>query len=244
MANFRGIFPGAFTMGNLLCGFLSILSSHNQEPATAAWLIILAGFIDALDGKVARISHSTSKFGTELDSLADVVSFGAAPAFLVHATTLIDFGKWSFMVGAVFLMCGAFRLARYNVLADPHKKSHFVGLPIPIAAITISSYVILCMRYFGEVQYPEFMVSMVFTLSALMVSTVVYDSLPERFDTSENRWRMLIIFVFCVAVLIKPRMMIFPFMAIYVLSGLIREMWRVMNNSRRTRKDRNRDAQQ
>lgn len=231
-------------MGNMVCGFLSILSSHNQEPATAAWLIILAGFLDGLDGKVARISRSTSKFGKELDSLADVVSFGAAPAFLIYTTTLADFGKWGFMVGAVFLMCGAFRLARYNVLADAHRKSNFVGLPIPIAAITISSYVILCMRYFNAVLYEEFVVGMVIIVSALMVSTVVYDSLPERFDSRENRWRLLILFVFCVAVLIKPRMAIFPFMALYVLSGLIREAFRVMNNTRRTRKDRSHAARE
>lgn len=234
---FRGIFPGAFTMGNLLCGFLSIIASHNGEPSRAAWLIVLAAFIDALDGRVARLSRATSKFGKELDSLADIVSFGAAPAFLAFTAILNDYDRWGFMVGAVYLMAGAFRLARYNVISDPHRKDRYLGLPIPIAAITISSYVILCMYYFGHIRYPEFVVTMVIGCSALMVSTVVYDSLPERLDRRENRWRVVVLFVFCIAVLIKPRLMLFPFMASYVLSGVVREIVRVMRGGRTAAKE-------
>lgn len=237
MANIRGIFPGAFTMGNMLCGFLSVLSASNQEPATAGWFIVLAAFLDGLDGKVARISRGTSRFGKELDSLADVVSFGVAPAFLVHSAKLFMFGKWGFIVGVIFLMCGAFRLARYNVYADPHSKSNFIGLPIPIAALAIASYAIGCMDLFDEIRYPQFLITMVLGCSALMVSNIAYDTLPERFDTREKRWRMVVIFVFLVAVLIRPRLAIFPFISGYIIFGFAREMYRIMSQARKPGKD-------
>lgn len=225
-------------MGNMLCGFFSILSAHNNEPARAAWFVVLAAFLDGLDGKVARLSKGTSQFGKELDSLADIVSFGVAPAFLVWSSVLGPFDRWGFMVGAVYIMAGAFRLARYNVIADPHTKSHFIGLPIPVAAVTVCSYLIASLDYFKEIRYPEFVVSMVIACSALMVSSIIYDSLPERFDRQQNRWRMAFIFVFLVAVLIKPRLMLFPFLALYVLYGVVREGFRVMTSSRRNSKDK------
>ena len=167
------------------------------------------------------------------------MSFGVAPAFLIWSAVLGDFDRWGFMIGGVYLMAGAFRLARYNVVSDPHTKGHFVGLPIPVAAITICSYVIMSMSYYKEIRHPEFVVSMVIACSALMVSNVIYDSIPERFDRRENRWRMAIIFVFLVAVLIKPRLMIFPFLGAYVLFGVVREGVRVMNNTRRNSRDKN-----
>ncbi len=238
MANFRGIFPGAFTMANMLCGFFAIISTHHGEVTRAAWLIILAGFIDALDGKVARLARGTSHFGKELDSLADIVSFGLAPAFLVWMACLNDFDRWGFMPAAVFIMAGAFRLARYNVISDPHAKSHFVGLPIPLAALAICSYIIGSMSLWKEIRYPEFVVTMVIGLSALMISTVIYDSLPERWDRRENRWRIVILIIFLVAMLIKPRLVLFPFLAAYILFGVGREAVRIINNTRRNTRER------
>ena len=246
IASYRGIFPGAFTMGNLLCGFLSIIAAHNGNLARAAWLIILAAFMDALDGRVARLARSTSKFGQELDSLADIVSFGVAPAFLTLIAVLNDFDAYiGWVVAVFFVMTGAFRLARYNVISDPHRKARYLGLPIPTAAVTIASYIILCMKYFQDIQYPEFFVTMVLALSGLMVSTVAYDTLPEKFDTTENRLKALGVFVFLVAVLIKPRMMIFPGVALYILLGVVKEGWRIMvGSSRRIRKDRSHVAEE
>jgi len=237
MANLRGIFPGAFTMGNMLCGFLAILSAQSDNPSAAAWFIILAAFLDGLDGKVARLSRGTSRFGKELDSLADVVSFGVAPAVLIHAAKLHIFGKWSFMVAAIFLMAGAYRLARYNVIADPHRKDDFIGLPIPIAAIAIASYTIACVDLFGEVRFPQFVFTMVLGCSALMVSQVNYDALPERFDRKENRWRMLVIFIFLVAVIVSPKLAIFPFVAGYILFGFGRSMHRTLFGRRIGKED-------
>lgn len=246
IASFRGIFPGAFTMANLLCGFMSIMASHGGNLARAAWLIILAAFLDALDGRVARLSRSTSKFGQELDSLADIVSFGVAPAFLTSISVLNDFDNhMGWIVAVIFMLTGAFRLARYNVISDPHRKARYLGLPIPTAAVTISSYIILCMKYYQGIQYPEFFVTMVLALSGLMVSTVAYDTLPEKFDTTENRLKAIGVFIFLVAVVIKPRLMIFPGVALYILLGVIKEGWRIMvGSTRRMRKDKSHVAEE
>ncbi|MCJ7498292.1 MAG: CDP-diacylglycerol--serine O-phosphatidyltransferase [candidate division Zixibacteria bacterium] len=137
MRNFKGIFPGVFTVGNMLCGFISILQSFEGEAIHAAWLIILAGFFDALDGKIARISRSASRFGIELDSFADFVSFGIAPAVIFYSFRLYVLGTWGWLLGFLFIICGAFRLARFNIEARLEEKPYFTGLPIPVAAITL-----------------------------------------------------------------------------------------------------------
>src|SRR5512147_1295752 len=121
----RGFFPGSFTMGNVVCGFLSILSVFQGHITTAAYLILLAAFLDSLDGKVARLSGTTSQFGVELDSLADFLSFGVAPAVIVYATKLNTLGPWGWIIAVVYIMAAAFRLARFNVLADTDEKKDF-----------------------------------------------------------------------------------------------------------------------
>ncbi|NOY87847.1 MAG: CDP-diacylglycerol--serine O-phosphatidyltransferase, partial [FCB group bacterium] len=129
MSNYKGLFPGTFTMGNVVCGFLAILSAFEGHITTASWFIILAGFLDALDGKIARISGSASQFGVELDSLADFLSFGVAPAVLVYSIKLNSLGKWGWIISIVYIMAAAYRLARFNLLADTEEKKDFVGLP-------------------------------------------------------------------------------------------------------------------
>ena len=129
-------------MGNVVCGFLAILSAFEGNITTACWFVILAGFLDALDGKIARLSGSTSQFGIELDSLADFLSFAVAPAFIVHAIKLSSLGKWGWVISIVFIMAAAYRLARFNILAESDEKKDFLGLPVPMAAIALVSFVI------------------------------------------------------------------------------------------------------
>ena len=93
----RGIFPGTFTMGTVVCGFLSLLSSFEGNITTACWFVILAGFFDVADGKVARLAGTSSQFGVELDSLADFLAFGIAPAIVVHSIKLSALGKWGWI---------------------------------------------------------------------------------------------------------------------------------------------------
>ncbi len=139
---FKGIFPGTFTMGNVVCGFLAILSAFEGEITTACWLIILAGFLDLLDGKVARLSGASTRFGVELDSLADFLSFGVAPAVIVYVIKLSSMGKWGWIISIVYIMAASYRLARFNLLAHTDEKKIFLGLPTPGAALCLVSYII------------------------------------------------------------------------------------------------------
>ncbi len=226
MRNIKGIFPGFFTMGNMLCGFLSILYSFDGDAVHAAWLVILAGFFDALDGKIARFSKSVSQFGTELDSFADLVSFGIAPAVILYSFKLSYLGKWGWILGFVFILCGAFRLARFNVQAKTEEILYYMGLPIPAAAVTLTGYTLFCYELWGELRYLEVLIAMIVVFSGLMVSGFAYDTFPRfSLNTHKNKIKLLYIFVAFIAVLIKPRLMIFPLGLIYVISGIGREVF-------------------
>ncbi|MBN2226383.1 MAG: CDP-diacylglycerol--serine O-phosphatidyltransferase [candidate division Zixibacteria bacterium] len=227
VGNIKGIFPGTFTMGNAVCGFLSLLSAYEGEVITACWLIILAGFLDLLDGKVARLSGSASDFGIELDSLADFLSFGVAPAFLLYTLKLHDMGKWGWIIGVVYIMASSYRLARFNLLADTEEKKGFLGLPVPIAALTLVSYVIFSYHVWGSLQYTQHIATMIILFSALMVSQIEYDSMPDHFNTRKSRIKLLFIIAAAGLVLFRPRLFLFPIMTGYIIIGLVREAYRL-----------------
>jgi len=129
----KGIYvlPNLITLASVFAGFYSIIASLNSDYERAAWAILIASVFDALDGWVARMTHTATRFGIEMDSLADVISFGVAPAVLVYTWTLSQFGRVGW-VGAFFLVaCGALRLARFNVQMGSTEKKHFSWLPIP-----------------------------------------------------------------------------------------------------------------
>lgn len=137
--------PSLFTMANMACGFYALLSGFRGEFATAATAIIAGMVFDALDGRVARMVHGESTFGVEFDSLADFLTFGVAPAHMMYAFILKDYGAWGFPMAFMFALCGGLRLARFNAMAHDHvgSKSHFTGLPIPGGAGFIASFVLL-----------------------------------------------------------------------------------------------------
>jgi len=223
MRNLRPIFPGVFTMGNLFCGFLSILSSFDGQAVQACWFIVLAFFLDGLDGLVARMSRSDTQFGVELDSLADLVSFGVAPALIFYSFKFKDLGKWGWVLGFVFVMCGAFRLARFNVMAQEGHKNHFQGLPIPAAAAALTGYTLGSYELWGELRYVKFLVSLLLVCSFLMVSDVEYEKRPVSFRTAKDRIKWAYITLGGVAVLTLHQLAFFPLVAIYILHGLMRE---------------------
>jgi len=227
MRDYRGIFPGTFTMGNVVCGFLSILSAIEGEIMAACWFIILAGFLDALDGRVARLSRTTSQFGVELDSLADFLSFGVAPAVVVHQIRLSALGKWGWIISIVYIMAAAYRLARYNLMADEEEKKDFVGLPVPAAAFGLVTFVIFSYNLWGHLQYDEWLISMIIVFAFLMVSQVQYDSIPENFASPFDRIKLAALIVAVIAAVIRPRLLLFPLMAFYILFGLLREAYRL-----------------
>ncbi len=142
----RAVVPSLFTTLNIFCGFLSILSTNQGQFHTAAWFIILAAIFDSLDGVMARITRSSSQFGVELDSLADVISFGAAPSFMVYQAHLYTLENWGIIIAAMPVVFGAIRLARFNVQLVGFDKDYFNGLPIPMQAITTCAFIL---QYYG-----------------------------------------------------------------------------------------------
>ncbi len=220
-----------FTMGNLACGFASIITSSMTRSSDSAlatahlfeavWLIVLAAFFDFLDGLVARFSKSYSRFGVELDSLTDIVSFAVAPAVLLVSFSLISHGNWAWILGFLFLMAGTFRLARFNLTATMEKKSNFVGLPVPSAAIVIISYILFSYEIWGEIRLEKFFIIVILATAALMVSTIEFEAMP-RFDFSKstNRIKVILLLLAAVGVMINASIVIFPLGMLYILYGI------------------------
>ena len=233
MTNFRGIFPGIFTVGNLFCGFLAILSAFDGQVMNSCRFILLGFFLDGLDGFVARVSNSVSRFGMELDSLADLLTFGVAPAVLLYKIRLESLGNWGWMVAFVFIMCGAFRLARYNLSARTSPRGTFEGLPIPAAASLLVSYTLFCLDVWGEFRLVRFLVVMMIVTSGLMVSSIPYENKPTSWRDRRDRFKFLFILAAIVGAVIDLSKTLFPFVLIYVFSGLVWEAVRLYQSGRR-----------
>ncbi len=179
----REAVPSFFTLMNLFSGFLAVTQVHNGRFAWACWLIVLAAFFDVLDGMMARLTNSHSLFGTELDSLADVVSFGVAPSYLVYVFGLSKLGPLGLIVASLPVVCGAVRLARFNIQFDGEKKDYFIGLPIPGQALIICA---LILNFSDAEWYSRYspadmtiLLPIVFVLSFLMVSNIPFDAVPK-----------------------------------------------------------------
>jgi CDP-diacylglycerol---serine O-phosphatidyltransferase len=204
-----------FTMLNLLFGFISILHSVHGEYQAAAWFIILAAVSDALDGKMARLTGTADRLGIELDSMADAVSFGAAPALLVHQAQLQNVPVFGFIFAFLFLSAGVWRLARFNAEHASDRTHGYFGLPITASGVTLSSFVLFQSKIM-DLPLAAWMILPVF-LAALMVSAVNYQWPKISFHNARNKIRSILILfgVFILAVL--PRETLFPFLLIYIL---------------------------
>jgi len=218
----RGIYilPNLFTTVSLFFGFFSIISTLNGKYENASIAIIISCVFDMLDGRIARLTHTTSQFGLEYDSLSDLVAFGIAPGILIFKWSLHSIGRLGWLACFVYIACGALRLARFNVHAKTGKElSYFKGLPIPAAASFIS-----CMLLFSEIiDYkwnPLVVLISVYVLSLLMVSNIHYISLKGD-ELSHRRPFNVLVTIVLVLVLIayKPKLIV-PMLAVsYVLSG-------------------------
>lgn len=217
------ILPSMFTTGNLFCGFYSILKSFSYDFEQASYAIIVAGIFDVLDGRVARITRSQSDFGVEYDSIADVVSFGIAPAVLAYVWVLQSFGRLGWAGAFFFAACGALRLARFNTMATELPKSYFVGLPIPAAANSIAAASIL--YHDLHFDYPQvIMLVLTFGLGLLMVSSIRYRSFKD-FDLRHRRGFIELVFLVSLLALgaIRPELSLCIIFGYYVLWGPLRE---------------------
>jgi len=177
----RSVIPNLFTALNMFCGFLSIISASQGKFISAAWYIIAAAVFDMLDGALARLTNSSSELGVELDSLSDIVSFGAAPAFLIYSSYLIQYEVWGIIISSLLMIAGGFRLARFNVQLIGFDKKYFIGLPIPSSGITVAAFVIAYYHNNSGYSAPfsYFIIPLVIILSFMMVSRIRYDTIPK-----------------------------------------------------------------
>ncbi|MDR0474110.1 MAG: CDP-diacylglycerol--serine O-phosphatidyltransferase [Treponema sp.] len=231
------IFPSLFTCGNMAFGILSIMSSIDYHFIQAAWLLTLALACDILDGRIARMTHTTTDFGLQLDSLSDLVSFGIAPALMIYMLVLKDMGKIGVAIAVLFVLCSALRLARFNVMAlKGISFENFKGLPTPASAGVLISFV-LSYQLLGPEgvslnfnTIPSLMKTMpvffnampiiMVILSFLMVSNVPYYSFKHMRLTRTRTIRLLVLLiVLAILIIVFPQNVFFVIFVVYTLSG-------------------------
>lgn len=224
----RAVVPTLFTVLNMFCGFLSIIHSSDGQYVEAAYLILLAGVFDSLDGVMARLTKSSSEFGVEIDSLSDVVSFGAAPAFLVYKIHLFQWDAWGIIISSLLMVLGGIRLARFNVQLVGFDKDHFSGLPIPAGAFTVVAYILTFIvdRTRLEGTAASFLPFLVIAVSLIMVSTIKYDTMPKlnRKEFKKHPIRMISYFFALLIAIFTKGEAIFYIIAAFVLYGIVRHM--------------------
>ncbi len=219
----RGVYllPNLITAGSLFAGFYVIILSADGNFERAAWFILVSGVLDGLDGKIARLTGTTSKFGVELDSLADLVAFGVAPGVLMYTWALRGFGKLGWLAAFLFVVCGALRLARFNIQVNTVESKRFVGLPIPAAAGIVATCVLLFyeMGGSGTVRQVSIML-LLYILAFLMVSNISYYSFkdPELFKRQPFFFLVLGV-VLLIVIVAKPVVMLFTIGLVYMISG-------------------------
>ncbi len=219
------ILPNLFTTASLFLGFLGMVWSIEGNFETAALCILGSCLFDGLDGKVARLTNSTSEFGVQYDSLADLVAFGAAPGLMMYQWQLSEFGTLGLMAAFFLVACGALRLARFNVQAAVTSKKFFIGLPIPAQASTLATLVLFT-PYLPEAwitdALPVVCLVLVYALSFLMVSTMRYASFKEYgFIKAHPFSSMVTAILLFVMVASRPKMLGFLFFLGYIISGPI-----------------------
>ncbi len=214
--------PSVLTSVNLFFGLISLLKSIGGEYSLAALLIALALVLDGLDGLVARLTGTASDFGRELDSLSDLISFGVAPAVLAYCWGLSDLGRPGMVAAFGFVLCGALRLARFNIQTSSSDRRHFVGLPIPAAAGALAALV----YYYPSPVQDRVMGILVWllmvTLAILMVSKMRYRSLKELDLKARRPYPVLLVpIVIVLAIFAWPEQVLLGMAFLYILSGVV-----------------------
>jgi len=225
----KGVYllPNSLTLCGMFFGFYSILATISGNYVNAAWAVFIAMIFDGLDGWVARLTNSTTKFGIELDSLSDLVAFGVAPAVLMHNWSLNTYGRIGWAASFLFVACGALRLARYNVQMGSEEKKSFTGLPIPGAAIIVASTVIF---YFNQIGYDAgrniYLLVLTIVLSILMISTLKFHGVKE-IDFRERKpfWVLVFIVLIIVIVAVHPPIALFSFAMLYLSAGILENIF-------------------
>jgi len=181
MSQFRLVYvlPNLFTAASIFTGILSIIKASQDKFVVAAWLIFLSLVFDGLDGRVARLTRTTSRFGVEFDSLADMIAFGVAPALLIYFQIGHSFGRFGILVSALYVIFGAIRLARFNVTHSLNDPNVFIGVPIPTAAVFVASTSLLLIEYPSLRILEGAILLLTLFVALLMVSNIRYPSFKQ-----------------------------------------------------------------
>jgi CDP-diacylglycerol---serine O-phosphatidyltransferase len=224
------VLPSAFTLGNLFFGFWAIVSAFNGNFRWAGWFIVFAGILDMLDGRVARLSGTGTRFGAELDSLVDVISFGVAPALLMYFLDFSNAGRFAWVLCYIYVVAVALRLARFNVLsAGKPPTGWFTGMPSPAAGMTLASYYPFSQTswYRASPTYldlqHEGLVVLMLLLAVLMVSNVKYPKFPPiGIRSARGIFGLVVHLVILLGGLLAPEYFLFPLGLFYMTFGLAR----------------------
>ncbi len=229
-ARHKGVYllPNLFTTGALFAGFYAIVAAMNGLFEAAAVGIIVAGILDGLDGGVARLTNTQSKFGAEYDSLSDCVAFGVAPGLVAYSWALTELGKFGWMAAFIYLACAALRLARFNVQAESTDKRFFIGLPSPTGAGLVATMVWLGASRGIDGNEVSWLVALVVAgAGLLMVSSVRYHSFKE-FHIGRVPFKVLLgVIVAFAIVFLDPPLVLLTVAVIYVAVGLLLSLWRI-----------------
>lgn len=219
------IVPNALTLGNLFFGIWAVVSATRGNFEQAAWLIVFAGIADTLDGRVARVTKTGSKFGEELDSLVDGISFGVAPALIIYHLFLAT-ERWAWIAAFFYVLGAVIRLARFNVEQAGHAKVAFHGLPSPSAGMTLATFYPFSQtpffhEYLGAWPWPVIVTALLFILSMLMMSHILYPVVP-KFSVRSLKGILTAIFLLaCIAAAIAiPSIFFFPALVGYIAYGI------------------------
>jgi len=227
------VIPSAFTLANLFFGIWSIVSASQANFIWAGWFIVFAGVADVLDGRLARMSHTGTRFGAELDSLVDVISFGVAPAMLMYFIEFENAGKFAWVLCFIYVAAVAVRLARYNITAaGAAKPGWFTGLPSPAAGMTLATYYAFSQTAWYQ-KFPEYLdlqrqglIFLILALAAMMLSNVKYPRTPRiGFRSLSGIIGTLVTLGILAGVIFAPSTFLFPFGLGYLLFGILRSSY-------------------
>ena len=222
------VLPNLLTTTALFAGFYSVIASFHTDFQRAAIAILVANIFDILDGRIARLTRSTTRFGIEYDSLSDLVAFGVAPGILVYCWALEPWGSWGWLAASLYVVCGALRLARFNVQYENAEKRNFIGLPIPAAAEVVASIVLVYYYFGGEgpTQGHFELLLVTYALAGLMVSNLKYFSFKEtELYRRQPFWVLIGVIVLLKLFIAEPQVMLFLSFLLYAFSGPLRWAW-------------------
>ena len=235
------ILPNMITLTSLFIGLLGILWAIDGKFVYSAIAIIMSGIFDGLDGKVARMTHTSSAFGVQLDSLADLVVFGVSPALTMYLWQLQEMNNYGKVAMFLYIACGALRLARFNVQSEYASKKFFIGLPIPLAAVTLATF-ILFQKYMPTALLPYLDIIVLvhmYILALLMVSTVRFASFKEYSGFKAHPFGNIVMVVVLIGVIAsRPQFLTYIVSLTYIGVGLFYTLYLLYRSFRGSRKEK------